>query len=140
MYAEGTGYSLEAILAQVSWYWHTRSYGRSLWAYRAAWQGLLRDKPAGLLPSPLVITKKPLGYSWYPGEVLTVAKSWMEHWFPENLVQFNAHEKVEFPQQVVPRFKADIEKGGHFAAVDDPEGFLRDVEEFVAVVKTKVKF
>ncbi|KAK0702453.1 Alpha/Beta hydrolase protein [Apiosordaria backusii] len=98
IYAEYTNYSLDTILAQVSWYWHSKSYGRSLWAYRAVWQGLLRDKPAGLLPSPLAITKKPLGYSWYPGEVLTVAKSWMEHWFPENLVQFNVHEKVEFPR------------------------------------------
>ena len=86
---------LEVVLPQVSWYWYTKSYGRSLWAYRAAWEGILRDSDAeDKLPSPLKITGKPLGYSWFPSEVLTVAKSWMEHWFPENLVFFRAHEKV----------------------------------------------
>src|SRR4051812_36818282 len=88
IYAEFTDYSLDTILSQVSWYWFTKSYGRGLWAYRGVWQAILHDNPAGLLPSPLVITDKPLGYSWYPSEVLTVAKSWMEYWFPENLVQF----------------------------------------------------
>jgi len=31
-------------------------------------------------------------------------------------------------------------KGGHFAALEDPAGFLKDIEDFVAIVKTKVKF
>ncbi|KAK0641335.1 Alpha/Beta hydrolase protein [Cercophora newfieldiana] len=122
IYAEYTNYTLDAILDQVSWYWYTKSYGRSLWGYRGVWQAFIEDTPAGL-PSPLAITNKPLGYSWYPGEVLTVAKSWMEHWFPDNLAQFSIHES-----------------GGHFASVDDPAGLLQDIEDFVAIVKTKVKF
>jgi hypothetical protein len=31
-------------------------------------------------------------------------------------------------------------QGGHFASLDDPAGFLQDIEEFVAIVKTKVTF
>ncbi|KAH6845623.1 Alpha/Beta hydrolase protein [Chaetomium sp. MPI-CAGE-AT-0009] len=119
MYAEA-GSSLDATLKQVSWYWYTKSYGRSLWAYRGAWQGILRDVP-DKLPSPLAITNKPIGYSFFPEEVLAVAKSWLEHWFPENLVFHRAHEK-----------------GGHFAAFELPEVFLKDVEDFVAIVKTKI--
>ncbi|KAK0620503.1 Alpha/Beta hydrolase protein [Immersiella caudata] len=122
IYAEYTDYSLDTILGQVSWYWYTKSYGRGLWSYRGVWQAFLRDR-AGTLPSPLTITNKPLGYSWFPGEVLTIAKSWLDHWFPENLVQFSTHES-----------------GGHFAAFDDPAGFLADIEEFVTIVKDKVKF
>lgn len=95
LFIEGSLYQVptDVVLAQVSWYWLTRSYGRSLWAYRAGWPAMLRDD-SRTLPSPLAITKKPLGYSWYPGEVLTVAKSWLEHWFPENLVLFREHANV----------------------------------------------
>lgn len=93
MYAEGTTYSIDTILQQVSWYWLTQSYGRTLWAYRSVWAAMLRDDNQKL-PSPLAITTKPLGYSWYPGEVLGSAKSWLEHWFPDNLSFYRAHESV----------------------------------------------
>ncbi|KAK4033180.1 putative epoxide hydrolase [Parachaetomium inaequale] len=122
IYTEASTYSVDTILQQVSWYWLTRSYGRALWSYRSVWEAMLRDK-GQKLPSPLAITTKPVGYSWYPSEVLTVAKSWVQHWFPDNLCFYRAHES-----------------GGHFAAFDDPVGFLQDVEEFVAIVRTKVDF
>lgn len=105
------------------------------WGYRGVWQAFLRDTPAGL-PSPLVITNKPLGYSWYPGEVLAVAKSWVEHWFAENLVLFAAHESVSCHRsldRVSRRIEADSMQGGHFASVDDPVGFLQDIDDFVAM-------
>ncbi|AEO60275.1 hypothetical protein MYCTH_2120346 [Thermothelomyces thermophilus ATCC 42464] len=121
MYVEHTNYSVDTILQQVSWYWLTKSYGRALWSYRSVWAAVLRDD-GGNLPSPLAITTKPLGYSWYPDEVLSVAKSWLEYWFPNNLAFLKAHES-----------------GGHLAAFDDPEGFLQDMEAFVAIVKTKVR-
>jgi hypothetical protein len=93
MYAEGTNTPLEVILKQVSWYWFTKSYGRALWAYRAGWEAILRDVP-DKLPSPLAVTNKPIGYSFFPAEVLAVAKSWLDHWFPENLVFYRAHDRV----------------------------------------------
>lgn len=93
MYAEGTNTPLNVILQQVSWYWYTKSFGRSMWAYRNGLEALLRDVK-DRIPSPLAITNKPIGYSSFPAEVLTVAKSWLEHWFPENLVFFRAHDKV----------------------------------------------
>ena len=33
-----------------------------------------------------------------------------------------------------------IFQGGHFAALQEPAGFLEDIEDFVAVVKTTVSF
>jgi hypothetical protein len=93
MYAEGTDYSIDTVLEQVSWYWLTKSYGRSLWSYRSVWAAMLRDDHEKL-PSPLAVKTKPVGYSWYPSEVLCVAKSWVEHWFKDNLCFYRAHESV----------------------------------------------
>lgn len=102
MFAEATATPLDVILQQVSWYWYTKSYGRALWPYHSAWEAILRDVQ-NKLPSPLAITNKPLGYSWFPTEPLAVAKSWMEHWFPENLVFYRAHEKVRRVFPTYPR-------------------------------------
>ncbi|KAK0710075.1 Alpha/Beta hydrolase protein [Lasiosphaeria miniovina] len=123
MYTDGVnGAPLATILEQVSWYWHTKSYGSGLWAYRAVWAPFLRDTHSERLPSPLAIKAKPIGYSWYPREVLAAAQSWVEHWFPDNLVFFKAHEA-----------------GGHLAALEQPVAFLQDLEDFVAIVKTKIE-
>ena len=99
------GLPLSFSLEQVSWYWFTKSYGQSLWAYRSLWAALLRDRSQGL-PTALTITKKPLGYSYYPGEILSMASSWVKHWFPNNLVFFKAHEKV---RQCPSPLSADVE-------------------------------
>ncbi|KAK3325961.1 Alpha/Beta hydrolase protein [Apodospora peruviana] len=123
LYAEGTPLPLTDILKQVSWYWYTKSYGRGLWAYRAAWASVIRDDDADKNPTPLAITNKPLGYSRYPFEVLVAAKSWLDHWFPDNLVFYREHPE-----------------GGHFAAAEQPVAFLQDIEDFVAVVKAKAQF
>ncbi|KAM7215938.1 putative epoxide hydrolase [Rhypophila decipiens] len=125
MYTEAAGvnYSFNWILGEVSWYWHTRSYSSSLWAYRAVWEPVLKGLHLERLPSPLKITEKPFGFSGFPFDVITPPRSWIEHWFKDNLVFYRAHKS-----------------GGHFAALDEPEEFLQDLEEFVGIVKTKVDF
>ncbi|THX82444.1 alpha/beta-hydrolase [Aureobasidium pullulans] len=55
---------------------------------------------------------KPFGYSYYPHELYPVPRSWAAT--TGNLSFFRAHEK-----------------GGHFAAVEQTEAFLKDHEEFV---------
>jgi len=95
MYAEGASTPIDHILQQVSWYWLTKSYGSGLWAYRGVWEPMLRDANVHKLPSPLKITK-PIAYSYFPQEVLAAAESWVNHWFPDNLVFFRKHEKVSF--------------------------------------------
>ncbi|KAH6620698.1 Alpha/Beta hydrolase protein [Chaetomium sp. MPI-SDFR-AT-0129] len=121
LYAEATTFSLPSIIQQVAWYWHTQSYGRALWPYRVGWEAILRDAGVERLPSPLAVRDKPVGYSWFPYEALGVAESWLGEWFGEGLVFFRRHEK-----------------GGHFAAYEEPAEFLQDVEDFVATVKDKI--
>ena len=55
---------------------------------------------------------KPFGYSSYPYELYPVPKAWAAT--TGNLTFFRAHDK-----------------GGHFAAIEQTEAFLRDLEEFV---------
>lgn len=55
---------------------------------------------------------KPFGYSYYPHELYPVLRSWAAT--TGNLSFFRAHGK-----------------GGHFAAVEQTEAFLKDLEEFV---------
>lgn len=98
MYTEapGTNYTLDFILGEVSWYWHTQSYSRGLWAYRAVWEPVLKSANLDKLPNPLEIQDKPLGFSWFPHDVITAVRSWLEHWFPNNLVFYRAHKSVSF--------------------------------------------
>lgn len=55
---------------------------------------------------------KSFGYSYNPYELYPVPKSWAAT--TGNLTFFRAHEK-----------------GGHFAAIEQTETFLKDLEEFV---------
>lgn len=59
--------------------------------------------------------KKPLGYSWFPGELIPAPVGWVER--TGRLVSWKSHEF-----------------GGHFAAVERPEVLLGDVVEFVGKV------
>ena len=80
--------SLNAILAQVSFYWFTDSYSRSMWAYRA----LTRVVGGPLPPMPMSMTK-PFGFSAFPVELATVPQAWARHLFP-NLVFYGKPGKV----------------------------------------------
>ncbi|KAK4182769.1 putative epoxide hydrolase [Podospora australis] len=107
--------SLDTILSMVSYYWYTKSYGRSLWAYRS-----LTRIVGGALPDQPISLTKPFGFSAFPVEIATLPRSWADHLFP-NLVFYGVQDE-----------------GGHFAALQVPEAFLKDIEEFVAIVKPNV--
>ncbi|KAL5044739.1 hypothetical protein BDW71DRAFT_198847 [Aspergillus fruticulosus] len=77
---------------------------------------ILSMKFPGGQPHPISM-EKPLGYSLFPYDLALVPKGWMEGLYP-NLVFFRAHET-----------------GGHFAAMEQPEALLGDVEEFVGKVR-----
>lgn len=96
--------SLEMILGMVSLYWFTSSFPRSVWPYRHL---LNRSAPAS------VPKTKPFGYSCFPYELSTMNESGARA-LTENLVFF-----------------AEYDKGGHFAALEQPELLLAGVEEFI---------
>lgn len=80
--------SIDTILAQVSFYWYTNSFGRSLWAYRS-----LTAEVGAPLPLMPFSTTKPFGYSWFPHEILSLPQAWGEFLFP-NMVFHRRHERV----------------------------------------------
>ena len=61
---------------------------------------------------PKTTNGKPMGYSWFPKELVPTPVSWVGT--TGNLVHFNRHEA-----------------GGHFAAMENPKVLFDDVEQFV---------
>jgi microsomal epoxide hydrolase len=106
---------LDTIISFVSFYWYTKSYGRAMWSYRS-----LTSIVGGALPEFPLSLSKPFGYSAFPVEIAALPQAWAEYLFP-NLVFYSSHEK-----------------GGHFAALQEPETFLQDIEEFLAIVGPNV--
>jgi microsomal epoxide hydrolase len=102
--------SLNTILSMTSFYWFTNSFGRGLWGY---------SFDTSRIPVPFSLTK-PFGYSSYPIEIAALPKAWAEHLYP-NLVFYRTHDK-----------------GGHFAALEQPELFFQDLEDFMALVAPNV--
>ena len=102
---------LATILADVSLYWLTNTIGTSLWPYRQ----LFTPGNLGAHENPAWHINKPLGFSWFPKEIAPVPRAWIAT--TGDLVFFRAHEK-----------------GGHFAALEQSEVFLEDVEAFVEQV------
>ncbi|KAK5155351.1 hypothetical protein LTR04_005817, partial [Oleoguttula sp. CCFEE 6159] len=64
---------------------------------------------------PSLYCKRPFGYSWNPKEIAPIAKSWAAT--TGNLVWFRRHTK-----------------GGHFAAMEQPDNMANDIENFLAQV------
>jgi microsomal epoxide hydrolase len=98
--------SLDTILTNISLYWFTESFARSIYPYRALFGPSATDIGA---------PKKPLGFSFFPHELAPGIKSIMEK--ETNLVFYKQHES-----------------GGHFAALEKPKELWEDVEEFVGKV------
>ncbi|KII87364.1 hypothetical protein PLICRDRAFT_112525 [Plicaturopsis crispa FD-325 SS-3] len=98
---------LDTILQAITLYWVTDTISYTLYPYR----DLLRP-PSGP-PEPYL--SKPLGYSLYPEEIAPVPRSWVTA--AGNLVFYREHDK-----------------GGHFAALERPDQFVKDLEEFVGQV------
>jgi len=98
--------SLDEILTSVSLYWFTECFARSIYPYRALF---------GAHAKNLEITKKPLGYSFFPCELSPGIKSILEK--ETNLVFYKQHDS-----------------GGHFAALEKPKELWEDVQEFAGKV------
>ncbi|CAK7217464.1 hypothetical protein SCUCBS95973_003161 [Sporothrix curviconia] len=101
---------LDTILACITLYWVTNCAATSLWSYRqfygpgAASHGTKRWH-----------IHQPLGFSWFPREITPVPRAWIET--TGNLVFYRQHDK-----------------GGHFAALEQPQLLWKDVEDFIAAV------
>ena len=100
------------ILDNVTLYWLTAT-GAS--AARSYWEGgRAAALSAGQSPSPVTI---PVGFTTFPGEIFRAPRSWVEQSYP-NLIYFN-----------------EAERGGHFAAWEEPELFCDELRATFASLR-----
>ena len=95
------------ILDNITLYWLT---GTGASAARSYWEAYGPDAPAAgqqPLPPPAI----PFGFTTFPGEIWRTPRSWVEASYP-NVVYFN-----------------EVDKGGHFAAWEEPEIFSSELRE-----------
>src|SRR3954452_9058719 len=95
----------DQILDNITLYWLT---GTGASAARSYWEAYGPDAPAAgaqPLPPPTI----PVGFTTFPGEIWRTPRSWVEASYP-NVTYFN-----------------EVDKGGHFAAWEEPELFSEEV-------------
>jgi pimeloyl-ACP methyl ester carboxylesterase len=98
------GLTRDHILDNVTLYWLT---GTGASAARSYWEGgRAAALASGRAPSAVSI---PVGFTTFPGEIFRAPRSWAEKVYP-TLAYFNA-----------------AEKGGHFAAWEEPELFAEEM-------------
>jgi pimeloyl-ACP methyl ester carboxylesterase len=93
------------ILDNITLYWLTGTGGS---AARSDWEAYGPDAPAAS-QQPLPPTAIPFGFTTFPGEIWRTPRSWVDASYP-NVVYFNV-----------------VEKGGHFAAWEEPELFSSEI-------------
>jgi pimeloyl-ACP methyl ester carboxylesterase len=94
------------VLDNITTYWLT---GTGASAARSYWEAYGPDAPAAgrqPLPPPTI----PFGFTTFPGEIWRTPRSWVEASYP-NVIYFN-----------------EVDKGGHFAAWEEPELFATEVQ------------
>ncbi len=97
--------SRDNVLDNITLYWLT---GTGASAARSYWEAYGPDAPAAgrePLPPPSI----PVGFTTFPGEIWRTPRSWVEASYP-NVIYFN-----------------EVDKGGHFAAWEEPELFSTEV-------------
>jgi pimeloyl-ACP methyl ester carboxylesterase len=98
------GLTRDHILDNITMYWLT---GTGASAARSYWEnGRAQALAAGQLPPPVTL---PVGFTTFPGEIFRAPRSWVEASYP-TLTYFN-----------------EAERGGHFAAWEEPELFAAEV-------------
>jgi pimeloyl-ACP methyl ester carboxylesterase len=98
------GLTRDHILDNITLYWLTET-GAS--AARSYWEnGRATARAAGQPPPPVSV---PVGFTQFPGEIVRTPRSWVQQAYP-TLSYFNK-----------------VDKGGHFAAWEEPELFASEV-------------
>lgn len=98
--------SLDQIVTNISIYWFTGCYPTSIWFYRNI---VDRSRASGTIEE---VKGKPVGFSMFPKEISTPPKAWRDA--VGNFTWTRQHEK-----------------GGHFAALEQPDVLWKDIVDFV---------
>jgi len=95
----------EHIVDNITLYWLT---GTGASAARSYWEeGQENARATGRAPRPVSI---PVGFTTFPGEIWRTPRSWVERAYPNVDIYFN-----------------EVDKGGHFAAWEEPELFSEEM-------------
>ena len=100
-----TAITRDRLLANISFYWFTGAIGSSFWPYYA-----VRHRPWPI-PDGRTIDV-PMGYAHFPAEILRPPRSLAERTYTD-----------------IRRWTV-MPRGGHFAALEQPEALATDVREF----------
>ena len=94
------------ILDNITLYWLTGTGASAARSYWENGQAAAASQAAGQAPPEVSL---PVGFTTFPGEIFRAPRSWVESSYP-NLTYFN-----------------EVDKGGHFAAWEEPELFSEEV-------------
>ena len=94
------------ILDNITLYWLTGTGASAARSYWESGRAQAAARAAGQAPPPVSL---PVGFTTFPGEIFRTPRSWVEKAYP-NLIYFN-----------------EVDKGGHFAAWEEPELFATEV-------------
>jgi pimeloyl-ACP methyl ester carboxylesterase len=97
----------DRVLDNITMYWLT---GTGTSAARSYWEAYGPDAPAAQNQAPPPPVRVPVGFTTFPGEIWQTPRSWAEQAYP-TLNYFH-----------------EAERGGHFAAWEEPELFSREVQ------------
>ena len=97
-------FSRDELLTNISIYWHTETIASSVRLYREA-------RMTTLTLSPGQRVQAPFGYARFPNEITRPPREWAER-------MFDVHRWTDMP------------RGGHFAAMEQPELLAEEVRAF----------
>jgi pimeloyl-ACP methyl ester carboxylesterase len=104
------GLTRDRILDNITLYWLT---GTATSAARMYWEGARATAAAAAAGQTPPEVSLPVAFTVFPGEIFRAPRSWAERVYP-NLTYFN-----------------EVEKGGHFAAWEEPELFAGEMRAAV---------
>jgi hypothetical protein len=100
------GLTRESIVDNITLYWLTGTGASAARWYWETGRAQAAAGAAGQAPPPVAV---PVGFTTFPGEIFPAPRSWVETVYPD-LAYFN-----------------EVEKGGHFAAWEEPQLFSQEV-------------
>lgn len=104
-------FSRDRLLANISLYWFSGAIGSSFWPYYA--------RLHGPWPIPEGGVGVPMGYAAFPREIVRPPRSVAQRWYTD------IRRWTEMP------------KGGHFAAMEQPQALAHEITEFFRPLRTR---
>jgi pimeloyl-ACP methyl ester carboxylesterase len=96
----------DTIVDNITLYWLTGTGASAARSYWEDGKALAQARASGQAPPEVSV---PVGFTTFPGEIWRTPRSWVENSYP-NLIHFN-----------------EVDRGGHFAAWEEPQLFSEEV-------------